>query len=172
LSIIPPLASIPVGVVVERSKGAGPWTDYLWRAVSVLSGVPDTPAWSKLSGDGERATFYAGAADIELYRSESSNYRDNLASETPLLWVALRPTGGDPPYTLAGVTADPAEGEGWAGVGNDLVDSVAMPDAILQAVADFVAQHHVEHPFSKRQRDRADPEALARRAAIRDGGKP
>jgi hypothetical protein len=172
LSIIPPLASIPVGVVVERSKGAGPWTDFLWRAVGALSGVPDTPAWSKLSDDGERATFYAGAAAIELYRSETSNYRENLATETPLLWVALRPTAADPPYALAGVTADPAEGEGWAGVGNDIVDSVAMPDAILQAVADFVAQHHVEHAFSKRKRDRADPEALARRAAARDGGKP
>jgi hypothetical protein len=172
LSIIPPLASITVGVVVERSKGAGPWTDFLWRSVAVLSGVPDTPAWSKLSDDGGRATFYAGAVDIELYRSESSNYRDNLTSETPLLWVALRPTDADPPYTLAGVTADPAEGEAWAGIGNDLVDSVAMPDAIRRAIADFVAQHHVEQAFSKRERDRADPEALARRAPVRDGGKP
>jgi hypothetical protein len=172
LSIIPPLASIPVGVVVERSKGAGPWTDFLWRPVSVLTGVPDTPAWSKLSDDGERATFYAGAAEVELYRTETSNYRENLASETPLLWVALRPTGADPPFTLAGVTADPAEGEGWAGVGNDLVDSVAMPEAVLQAVEGFVAQHHVEHTFRKRKRDRADPDALARRAPARDGGKP
>ncbi len=172
MSIIPPLASIPVGVVVERSRGAGPWTDFLWRPVGVLSGVPDTPAWSKLSDDGERATFYAGAAAIELYRTETSNYRDNLTSETPLLWVALRPTEADPPFTLAGVTADPAEGEGWAGIGNDLVDSVAMPDAVLQAVEDFVAQYHVEHAFSKRKRDRANPEALARRAPAREGGKP
>jgi len=171
LSIIPPLASLPVGVVVERSKSTGRWTDFLWRAVSVLGGVPDTAAWTKLSDDGERATFYAGAADIELYRSEASNYRDNLTSETPLLWVALRLTAADPPYTLAGVTADPAEGEAWAGIGNDLVDSVAMPDAIRQAVADFVAQHHVEHAFRKRERDRANPEALARRAPVRDGGK-
>ena len=171
MSIIPPLASIPVGVVVERSKGAGPWTDFLWRPVGVLSGVPETPAWTKLSDDGERATFYAGSADVELFRSEASNYRDNVMTETPLLWIALRPTAADPPYTLAGVTADPAEGEAWAGIGNDIVDSVAMPDAILQAVADFVAQHHVEHTFRKRERDRANPEALARRTPARDGGK-
>ena len=171
MSIIPPLASIPVGVVVGRSKGAGPWTDFLWRPVGVLSGVPETPAWTKLSDDGERATFYAGSADIELFRSEASNYRDNVMTETPLLWIALRPTAADPPYTLAGVTADPAEGEAWAGIGNDIVDSVAMPDAILQAVADFVAQHHVEHTFRKRERDRANPEALARRTPARDGGK-
>jgi hypothetical protein len=47
--------------------------------------------------------------------------------------------------------------------GNDLVESVPMPQAIQQAVADFVAEHHVERAFSKRTRDRADPEALGRR---------
>ena len=172
MSAVPPLASIPVGVVVERSKGAGPWTDFLWRAVNVLSGVPDTPDWTKLSDDGERATFYAGSADVELYRSEASNYRDNLMTETPLLWIALRPTAADPPYRLAGVTADPAEGEAWAGIGHDIVETVPMPDAVLQTVADFVSEHHVERTFRKRQRDRADPETLARRAPVRDGGKP
>lgn len=170
MSIISPLKTIAVGVVVERSKGAGPWTDFLWRPVSALSGVPDTAAWTKLSDDGERVIFYAGAAEIELYRSEAGNYRENLLVETPLLWVALRPTESDPPYKLAGVTADPAEGESWAGLGNDLVDTVAMPAAVEAAVADFVSEHYVEQTFRKRKRDRADPEAMARRAPG-EGGK-
>ena len=171
MSAITPLATVSVGIVVERAKGAGPWTDFLWRAVTALTGVPDTPAWTKLSDDGERVTFYAGAADIELYRSEAGNYRENLMVETPLLWVALRPTEADPPYALAGVTADPAEGEAWAGVGNDIVDTVPMPNAVLDTVAQFVAQHHVERTFRKRKRDRADPEVLARRAHLSDDGK-
>ena len=170
MSVIPPLASIPVGVVVERSKSASSWSDLLWRPLNALAGVPDTPAWSKLSDDGQRATFYAGAADIELYRSEVGNYRENLMVETPLLWVALRPTEVDPPYTLAGVTADPAEGEAWAGLGNDIVDTVAMPRAIEEVVAAFVSEHYVEQTFRKRKRDRADPEALSRRAP-RSGGE-
>jgi len=172
LSIIDPLKTVAVGIVVERSKGSGRWTDFLWRPITALSGVPDTPAWTKLSNDGERATFYAGAAEIELYRSEAANYRENLMVETPLLWVALRPTEADPPYTLVGVTADPAEGESWAGLGNDLVDSVAMPAAVESVVADFVSQHYVEQTFRKRKRDRADPEALARRDHLSDDGKP
>jgi hypothetical protein len=171
MSAIAPLVAISVGIVVERSKGAGPWSDFLWRPVNALTGVPDTPSWTKLSDDGERATYYAGAADIELYRSEASNYRENIMVEAPLLWVALRPTGGDPPYALAGVTVDPAEGEAWAGVGNDIVDTVAMPDAVLDRVAQFVTQHHVERTFRKRKRDRADPEALARRVHLSDDGK-
>ena len=153
--------------MVERSKGAGPWTDFLWRPVGVLSGVPETPAWTKLSDDGERATFYAGAADVELYRSEAELPRE-LERDAAALGCAA-PDRCRSALTLAGVTADPAEGEAWAGVGNDIVDSVAMPDAILQAVADFVAQHHVEHTFGKRERDRANPEALARRVPVGDG---
>ncbi len=172
MSAIAPLKAISVSIVVERSKGGGPWAEFLWRPLTALSGVPDTPAWTKLSGDGERATFYAGEAEIALYRSEAGNYRENLLVETPLLWVALRPAEADPPFTLAGVTADPAEGEAWAGLGHDIVDTVAMPPAVEEVVAAFVAEHYVGERFTKRKRDRADPEALARRDHLSDDGKP
>ena len=103
-----PLATIPVGVLVERSKSASPWADFHWRPSGVLAGVPDTPPWTKLSDDGDRAMFYVGATNVGLYRMETANYRDNLRLETPLLWIILRPVEGDPPYELASVTADPA----------------------------------------------------------------
>jgi hypothetical protein len=166
--MVAPNKTIAVGIVVERSKSGGPWTDFLWRPVTALSGVPDTPPWTKLSDDGERTTFFVGAADIELYRSEAGNYRENLLVEKPLLWVALRGTESSPPYVLAGVTVDPAEGEAWAALGNDLVDTVPMPSPIEAVVADFVAEHYVEQPFSKRTRDRAHLEALARRQPATD----
>lgn len=169
MTAAPPLATIPVGVLVERSKGITPWTDYLWRPVGVLAGVPETPAWTKLGGDDERAQFYAGTAAIELHRTETTNYRDNLASGEPLLWVVLRPTESDPPYAVFTVTADPAEGEAMTEAGNDIVESVPMPEAVQDAVAQFIDEHHVERQFSKRKRDRADPEALARRD--RDAGE-
>jgi hypothetical protein len=37
-----------------------------------------------------------------------------------------------------------------------------MPPPVRRVEA-FVAEHHVERPFVKRKRDRADPEALAHR---------
>jgi uncharacterized protein DUF3305 len=64
------------------------------------------------------------------------------------------------------VTADPAEGESFTQVGDDLVEAIPMPPAVQAIVEAFVAEHHVERPFVKRKRDRADPEALARRAPI------
>lgn len=163
MSAVPPLASIPVGVVVERSKSSSQWADFYWRPAGVLAGAPETPPWTKLSDDGERASFYAGSTEIELYRTETANYRDNLRLETPLLWVILRPAEADPPYELAAVTADPAEGEAMTEAGANLVDTVAMPKPVQEAVAAFVAEHHVEEVFVKRKRDRANPEAMARR---------
>jgi hypothetical protein len=168
MTAAPPLATITVGVLVERSKAASQWIDFLWRPVKILPGLPDTPAWTMLSGDDERAVFYAGAADIELHRSETANYRANFATGEPLLWVVLRETGSEPPYSVMTVTADPAEGEAMMESGNDIIETVPMPESIEEAVAQFIAEHHVERTFSKRKRDRANPEALARR----DGDEP
>ena len=120
-----PQVKIAVGVVVERRKAESPWTDFTWKAVAVLVGVPDASPWTRLSEDGDRITFYAGTAEIELFRTEAGHYRDNLASGAPMLWVALRSTGIDPPYEIFTVTADPAEGESFTGSGSDIVDVVA-----------------------------------------------
>jgi len=122
---------------------------------------------TKLSEDKEAATFYAGAALIELHRTETTNYRDNLASGSPGLWVVLRQTGVS---HLTGVHGDGRSGgrRSHDGAGNDLVDQVAMPAPIRAAIEAFVAEHHVEREFIKRKRDRADPEALAYRAGKRE----
>ena len=72
------LVSIPVGVVVERHKATSPWIDFVWRPVSVLAGVPSAAAWTPLGPVGDMTTFYAGAATIELHRTETANYISNL----------------------------------------------------------------------------------------------
>lgn len=166
MNVVPALARIPVGIVVECRKAQSPWTDFTWKAVIALAGLPDASPWTMLSELRDGATFYAGAAEVELYRTETANYRDNLRSGAPMLWVALRPTGGEPPYEIFGVTADPAEGESWTQSGNDLVDAVPMPEAVRAEIEAFVGEHHVEQPFQKRERNHADPEALARRGLI------
>ena len=166
MSVAPALAKIAVGVVVERRKAQSPWIDFTWKPIAVLAGLPDASPWTMLSEDGDAATFYAGAVEIELYRTETANYLGNLGTGAPMLWVALRPTGVDPPYEIFAVTADPSEGEAWTQSDGDLVDVVPMPDAVRAVVEAFIAEHHVERPFYKRKRDRADPEALARRGPM------
>src|ERR1700751_3080212 len=119
--------SIPVGVVVERRRASSPWAEFLWRPVAVLAGLPDAAAWTPLAKDGDTVTYYAGAAEIALYRSEAENYRRNLKSGAPAIWVTMHTTGGEPPFAIAGATADPAEGEGWTEPGQAIVEAVAMP---------------------------------------------
>jgi hypothetical protein len=163
-----PHLRIPVGIVVERVKSASPWIDYLWRPVAALAGEPATAPWTKLSGDDERASFYAGLAQVVLHTSDTGSYRDNLAMAPPSLWVVLRPTDSDPPYELFLVTADPSEGEAMTEAGSNIVEPVPMFESIREIVAAFVAEHHVERQFFKRKRDRADPESLARRRGYGD----
>jgi uncharacterized protein DUF3305 len=150
-----PVTRIPVGVVVERHKARSSWLDFIYRPVSVLAGVPEAAPGTVVRSEGEVTTFYAGHAVIELHRTETMNYRDNIASGAPQLWVGLRPAEGEMGFDLIFVTADPAEGEALTGAGNDLVEPVAMPAPIIEIVERFIAEHPVEQPFFKRERERA-----------------
>ena len=148
------LARIPVGVVAERHKAKSRWADFLWQPVSVFAGIALAAPWTPLQAEAEPTLFFAGDAMIELHRTETTNYRDNLASAAPTLWVVMRPAASDPPYELVAVTADPAEGEAFTDAGNNLVAAVPMPSDIAEIISRFIAGHHVERPFVKRQRDR------------------
>src|ERR1700712_3006716 len=118
------LVSIPVGVAVERRQASSPWIDVLWRPVAVFHGVASAVPWTVIDTRVDSTTFYVGESTIELHRTEAANYRDNLLTGSPLLWVILRPTGSTPPLELLTVTADPAEGEAMTAIGNDLVEPV------------------------------------------------
>jgi hypothetical protein len=156
------LACITVGVVVERRKAISAWVDFLWRPVSVFVGSPSAAPWTPLAAEAETMLFFAGEAVIELHRTETINYRDNLASGAPALWVALQPAASERPYEILAVTADPAEGEALTDAGNNLVEAVPMPPEIAEVVVRFIAEHHVDRPFLKRQRRPAEPTLAGR----------
>ncbi len=158
-----PLLRIPVGVVVERRKAASPWIDFIWRGVGVLPGEPEMAPWTVLREQDEMTLYYADRATVDLYRSETARYRENLASGNPSIWIVLGPSEGGWPYAVSAVTADPAEGEAFTEAGANLVEAVPMPEVLCETIENFIAEHHVEQEFVKRKRRRADPEALARR---------
>jgi len=157
------LLRIPVGVVVERRKADSAWIDFVWRGIAVLPDEPDMKPWTVLREQDDGQHYYAGSAAVDLYRSETQLYRDNIASGTPSIWIVLSPSEGIWPYAVSAITADPAEGEAYTEAGANLVEAVAMPEVFREAIENFIAEHHVEREFVKRERRRADPEALARR---------
>lgn len=147
-----------VGVVVERRVVAGnPWVDHAWNTVAVLPDAPDLAPWTLLSQDGHGQRFYAGEAELTLFSVDTANFRDNFDAGTPLLWVAVRPTGIEPPLEVIGVTADPYEGEMFTEAAGDIVDMLPMPVDVAERIATFYKAHHIERVFHKRKREEVDP---------------
>ena len=155
--------TVEVGVIVERRVLKNPWIDHAWVSVAALAGAPAAAPWTVLHQTAEATRYYAGAFEVEFFASETGMYRDNLRSGRPCLWVSLRRTDAPPGVALQLVTADPSDGESLTEAGSDIIEAVPMPVEIQQKLAAFVEAHHVERPFIKRKRDRADPEAMARR---------
>lgn len=157
---------LTVGIVVERRKLDNPWLDHTWLPSAVLPGAPAAAPWTILNeADGVRQV-YAGPQTLSFYSVDTAHYRDNLSSGEPKIWLSLRQVDGEPPVSITGVTADPAEGESYTEAGNDIVEAVPMPAEIAMRLAAFIQEHHVERAFFKRRRDDANPEALA----VRPGG--
>jgi hypothetical protein len=155
-----------VGVVVERRALDNPWIDHVWLPFAILPGAPAVAEWTALRSDGSVRQFYAGAHVISFFSIDAENYRSNLASGSPKIWVSLRRTDGEPPVKVIGVTADPAEGEAFTEAGDDIVEAVAMPPEVAARLAEFVESYYVARSFQKRERDKADPEAFS----VRPGG--
>lgn len=161
-------SSREVGVVVRRRAIDNPWIDHLWSPVMLLDEVPATPPWSVLSNEGGTTLYYAGSASIDLFGTDTANYRDNLMDGEPRVWVALRQQGGGLELELTRVTADPTEGEALFESGADVIGTVPMPPEVAAWVAAFVDEFHVERVFQKRKRDRANVDR--RRGPDREGG--
>ena len=104
-------ASRQVGVVLRRRSIDNPWIDHMWSPLMLLDDVPATAPWTVLSSEADATIYYAGSASIDLFSSDTANYRDNLADGEPRIWVALRRQDGGAELELTKVTADPTEGE-------------------------------------------------------------
>ena len=153
--------TVEISVIVERrALKDNRWADHVWMPVAVVAGAPAAAPWTVLHQTADVTRFFAGGFELEFFGSETGMYRDNLHSGRPSLWIVLRPISAPPGVALHMVTADPSEGE-------SLTETGTMPVEIQQRLVAFVAAHHVERPFVKRKRDRADPEAMAMRAPVR-----
>ncbi|MCC7283954.1 MAG: DUF3305 domain-containing protein [Acetobacteraceae bacterium] len=152
---------VEVGVVGELVQPVTAWGVARWCPRAVLAEVPATAPRTQLPG----GLVYLGPAQLVLHHVETGNYRDNLATGAPRLWVVLDQDG-----MVVALSADPTEGESFSEAGVDaaarVVEMVPMPAPIAARLAAFVAEHHVERTFHKRQRDRADPDSLGRRSRV------
>ena len=149
-----------VSVIAERRPAVSRWTDHVWSVVAVLDGQAAAEPFTQLGEEPDGAVrFFAGSTQLLLHRKETEAYRINIAGDRAL-YVIMQSEEGDPPFTLHDVTASPYEAQDHLDSGEELVEAVPMPDAIVDWLNAFCDFHHVETPFKKRRRDKVDVEEL------------
>jgi Protein of unknown function (DUF3305) len=148
--------SMPLGVVVERRELDNRWQRFAWQPVAVIPGAAPVSEWRELVRGERFVRWHAATLPLELHRAETEAYRVNLSGRQPAIYVVLRRI--EPSERTAGndvgpfaVTASPYDAEGYM-EGEDVVEAVPMPDALIAWVRAFVERHHVDQPFVKRKR--------------------
>lgn len=161
---------IQVGIVLDRQDTRHPWQNYIWRATALLVPAPaPAPApWQLLYQAAGHRRYLAAVLSLELHRSETSAYIENLQSRQPVVFIVLR-ADQVPGRELAPlfVTASPEEAQAYTGNGDDVVEALPMPPSLETWLRAFVDRHHVEKPFIKRQRT----PKLDHRVPARTGGR-
>lgn len=153
--------TIELGVVVERRKIDNPWQDYSWLPVAVMPGAEPIEKWRELSSSDDVTQYHAATLTLELFRSDTEAYVENLQSEIPAIFVVLSEdddSGSDFPYFVEMITASPYEAQDLLDSGEAIIERVIVPDAVLAWIVDFVDQHHQDKPFKKRKRVKMDIE--------------
>lgn len=155
------LISMPVGIVVERRELNNRWQKIAWKPVGVLPGAGPIDASKMLLGGEGWTHFHMATLPLELHRKETLAYKTNLNDNPPRLFVVLR-INEDPgaledvaPFLI---TASAFQAQDYLDAGDDIVEGVTMPDAIVAWVQAFCDHHHVDEPFKKRKRKRHDPD--------------
>ena len=147
--------SVALGVVIAHEKIDHPWQEYAWRPVSVFLNAPEVDEWRELRRDPTAIHYHAATLPLELHPKETIGYVANLDAGKPLVYVVLREGGeGGKPMQVALVTASPYDAEVYGYTSEETVGTVAMPEPLIELLGAFVAEHHVEEPFVKRQRQK------------------
>lgn len=144
--------SMPLGIVIRKSPGVTKWARWSWRAIAVLPGA--APAdWKELRRDGEAVEYHATTVTLELHRAESEAYLSGLSTRIPAIYVVLQDTpDGAQDMGVLLATASPYEAQDYADSGEETIEQVPMPDALIAWVREFVEKHHEEEVFIKRKR--------------------
>ena len=153
--------SIPLGIVVEKRKSSHPWADWIWKPVSVFMIQPDAAAphagWHEMVREDGLVRYHAGTLDLNLHRKDTEALRSNLMLPQPELYVVLQEdenASDEFPYSPHVVTASAYDAQDLEDTGDDIVEKVAMPEAVAAFIQAFVEEHHVDEKFIKRKRDK------------------
>jgi hypothetical protein len=116
-----------------------------------------------LRREGESVEFHAATLPLELYRTDTEAYQTGLNVAEPSIYVVMRETE-DPEaaheFELLLVTASPYEAQDYTDSGEEIVERVPTPPALIALIRDFIAEHHEQEVFVKRKRDKKRVDAV------------
>lgn len=150
-------ASLPVGIVVRKTPGVTRWASWAWKVTAVLPGAGPAD-WRELRREGDAVEYHAATLPLDLWSTDTEAYLVTLSARVPGLVVVLHDdeaADAAMPWKPALVTASAYDGQDYMDSGDGLIELVPMPSGLIAWIAGFVAEHHVEEPFLKRKRDRA-----------------
>lgn len=151
-----------VDVLMERVPIVNRWVNEQWRPAAVVpvdrvaqrADVP-APGVPERVADGPSGTTwrFPGCA-IELHPTEAEGYFLNITSDTPLVFIMWRAAedGCEPAARVEIVTVSYNQA-GRIMDGGERVDPVPMPEAILEWMRPYVAEHYKPEPRRKVRRN-------------------
>ena len=138
-----------------------PWVDHVWKANGIALEFPPDLKWKKLTVTQGNA-HYIVSAELQLHRGETVAYFANINDNEPSVYIVLRELDEgeeeDVPLHVHLVTVSPYEAADYLDSGEDIVERIPMPEALIDEVKRFTAEHHYEEKFRKRKRDKLDIE--------------
>jgi hypothetical protein len=151
-----------VDVLMERVPIVNRWVNEQWRPAAVvpMDRIPPgadvvAPGVPERMTDGPAGTTwrFPGCA-IELHPTEAEGYFLNITSDTPLVFIMWRAAedGSEPAARVEVVTVSYNQA-GRIMDGGERVDPVPMPEAILEWMRPYVAEHYKPEPRRKVRRN-------------------
>ncbi|HGG04810.1 MAG TPA: DUF3305 domain-containing protein [Aliiroseovarius sp.] len=149
--------SLPLGIVLRKTPGVTRWAKWCWKAVAVLPGAGPA-AFRELRREGDVVEYHAATVPLELWRTDTEAYLSELSTRSPSIYVIMRETDAaddGPPLEVVLATASPYDAQDYADNGEDIVELVPMPEALLALVRKFIDEHHHDEKFVKRKRNKS-----------------
>jgi hypothetical protein len=155
-----PVPRFPVDVMMERVPLTNRWVSERWQPAAVVPAGPPAvdldvePGEPVCVSDGPEGSQwrFPGLA-LELYRSEAEGYFLNLTAPQPRVFVPWRRHEDATPVARPVLVTVSYNEAARMMDGGEQVDSVAMPLAVREWLAPFVALHYKPEPKKKVRRN-------------------
>lgn len=151
----PKCLDLDLGVIVETRAGVTKWQKTVVIPHSVFLSPKGQGFKTKIIySQGQARRYLAGTLTLTLHRKETNDYQVNLQSRQPRVFVGLRDCGdgSEMAWMPFLITVSPYEAEGYMHGDDGIMEGVAMPEELIEAVASFIETHHKSEPFKKRRR--------------------